>query len=139
MSQTPNPNSDQILTKIYSQQAGLYDQLLKMSDGLSEAIAQRQGTETVLGDMSKIMDQITQLNKHLAPIRDQWTASGGQPSAELAQAIKSVEKLIVDLIKQIDTAESSAQKAKSAMVPSMSEENARRRMRAAYTSASRNE
>ena len=84
------------------------------------------------------MSQITQLNQQLAPIRDQWTSSGCKPSVELARAIKAVEQLIVGLIKQIDAAEGSAKEAKDAMVPTMSEENARRRMRAAYTSASRN-
>lgn len=138
MSQSPNHNLDHVLTQIYSQQAGLYEQLRGISDGLPDAFSQRQGTEAVLGDMSTIMDQITQLNEQLAPIRDQWTSSASKPSAELAQAIKRVEQLILGLIKQIDAAQGSAQKAKNAMLPTMSEENARRQMRAAYTSASRN-
>ena len=138
MSQTPNPNSDQILTSIYSQQASLYEQILKRSDGLPDAFSQRKGTEEVLAEMNKVMNQITLLNQQLAPVRDQWTSSGCQPSVELTRAIKRVEQLIVGLIKQIDTAEGSAKEAKNAMVPTMSEENARRKMRAAYTSASRN-
>ncbi len=139
MSQSPNPNSDQVLTSIYSQQVGLYEQLTRMSDGLAQALTQRQGTDIILADMNKVMNQITLLNQQLAPIREQWSSSGCQPSAELARTIKHVEKLIVGVIKQIDGAESSARDAKNAMVPTMSEENAKRRMRAAYTSASRNE
>ena len=117
MSQSPNSNSDQFLTSIYSQQASLYEQLLKMSNGLPDAFSQRQGTEDVLASMNKVMSQITQLNQQLAPIRDQWTSSGCKPSPELARAIKGVEQMIVGLIQQIDAAENSAKQASTYAIP----------------------
>jgi hypothetical protein len=123
------------LTQFYSQQIGRYRSALEMVDQLPQRFAAGHHPEAELHQLRLLLEETERLDREWAPVKDEWRTLRQPPGPTLAAVLRDTERLIVQLMDYLTSAEQSAQRAKHRLLPQVSEVSRRQQMRAAYTSA----
>ena len=117
---TTPPSADHVgrLIDRLTQQRELYQQLKTLSDQQGELIAQGQAEQllTVLSQRQSLVEQIAQLNEHIAPFKQHWPDLSAQISDDQRKQVNTlleeVENLLQSIIGQDDRHRQQLQSAK---------------------------
>ena len=124
------------LQQAYIELADLYENALTVSTALPAAFDAGTHADGELQQLAEIMSRIGRVEKDLAPLKQQWQATGQRSTPELRISVDRVQKSLVALIASISSAEQHAQAARKKLSPRLNAETISQRMRAAYAAGS---
>jgi hypothetical protein len=125
------PELEAKIEHIYREQTVWYRRLLQLTQDFPGTLSSNQSDE-VFAAINEAMNAVSRLDLDAAPVREQWKRLGGKPKGTLAETLKGVERLVVELMQRIDGAEQFARDTKAKLAPRMSAESRRRKMTVAY-------
>jgi uncharacterized protein YukE len=119
------------IERIYREQTVWYRRLLQLTQDFPATLSSSQSDE-VFAAINEAMNIVSRLDADVSRLREQWNRLGGKATGTLAETLKGVEQLVVELMQRIDGAEQSARETKAKLAPRMSVESRRRKMTVAY-------
>ena len=132
-----NPqNPELLLAKFYKEQASEYERILGLMESVNESMKAGEAHDNSMSEIHELVQVVQERDQAVSATRNAWIAGGQRPGAELAQVLKQVEGLILQLLESVSETEKFAYDAKTKLLPKLSEEVTARKMHSAYAAAS---
>ncbi|MCA9210936.1 MAG: hypothetical protein KDA55_21405 [Planctomycetales bacterium] len=120
------------LCEAYEQQRDRYLAAEATSRKIVAAYRAGEDAADELHRLQASLDDIAAINDQVGEARRQWDASGNKPGPRLGETMQQLERLVRQLLEQINEAEQLARAARDRLVPELNQEARTQQMRAAY-------
>ena len=87
---------------------------------------------SALKTLQPVMEQVREIERELAPLRQAWIASGARAAGDFKQLLQQHEALLRELIGRIDQLETQVQQRRGELAPGVDQAQQHRRMQRAY-------
>lgn len=107
------------LIAAYTRQEEIYREALGLAEMVLAAGPGGEKGDLLLSRIVTLMEQVSGIERDLAPGKERWRAEGGQPGAALRERLAAIAGLIRKMQSHLDLALHSAQAQKQVLAPEL--------------------
>lgn len=126
-----SPESSNIVCDAYLQQIDRYERAIDTAKSLTAAFSDGRDASAGLRMLDQMLNEVAELQKQIEPFREHVLSSvaTNDRMQEVARQLADAIKVLID---EVGAAEDEARQARDRLVPELSQETRRQKMRATY-------
>jgi hypothetical protein len=128
----PNHESLSVLCDAYLLQIDRYQRAVDTTKSLVTAFSDGRDAGPGLRKLDQTLNEVAEIQEQIEPIRQHYMLQPAATGGELQDVTRQLADTIKTLIAEIEAAQNQARRARDRLVPELSQETRRQKMRATY-------